>query len=87
MKALSAATLYKLAQDIRGWAHDLGFDSIGISATDLSEAALALREWLQQGWHGEMDFMERHVQERTRPELLVPETIRVISVRLGYWRA
>ena len=87
MKALSDAALYKLAKDIRGWARDLGFDAIGISATDLSEAALALRKWLQQGWHGEMDFMDRHVQERTRPELLVPDTVRVISVRLGYWRA
>ncbi len=86
MKALSDAALHALAEDIRGWAHDLGFDAIGISATDLSEAALALRKWLQQGWHGEMDFMDRHVQERTHPELLVPDTVRVISVRLGYWR-
>ena len=85
MKTLSDRDLQKLSRDIRQWALDLGFDAVGISTGELSEAAAALQRWLQKGWQGEMDFMGCHVQERTQPDLLVPNTFRIISVRLGYW--
>ena len=85
MKTLSDPALQQLSRDIRQWALDLGFDAVGISTGELSEAAAALQRWLKKGWQGEMDFMSAHVQERTQPDLLVPNTMRIISVRLGYW--
>ncbi len=33
---------------------------------------------------GEMDYMHRHGRKRTRPEELIPGTIRIISVRMNY---
>ena len=41
-------------------------------------------EWLQQGFHGAMDYMAKHGTKRTRPDELVPGTVRVISARMDY---
>ena len=38
--------------------------------------------WLDNGFHGEMRYMERHGRRRSRPAELVPGTVRVISVRM-----
>ncbi len=73
-----------LAVQIRAWAHELGFQAVGISDTDLAEAETGLLEWLAQGLHGEMDYMAKHGVKRSRPADLVPGTLRVISLRMNY---
>ena len=73
-----------LALDIRAWGRELGFAEIGIADTELSEDEARLLAWLDAGRHGEMDYMARHGVRRTRPALLVPGTLRVISARLDY---
>lgn len=62
----------------------LGFDRIGISDIDLTEAGTRLRAWIQDRRHGTMEWMARHGEKRWRPELLHPGTVRVISLRLNY---
>lgn len=74
----------QLARRIKQWGKDLGFQQIGITDTDLCKAEGHLMEWLQEGCHGTMHYMERHGRKRSRPAELVPGTIRVISVRLDY---
>lgn len=74
----------QLAQDIRQWASALGFQQTGISDTDLTHAEASLFDWLQQGYHGEMDYMQRHGTKRSRPGELFPGTVRIISVRMDY---
>ena len=73
-----------LADDIKCWGAALGFNEIGITDTDLSKAETAHQKWIEKGFHGEMDYMAKHGTKRTRPAELVPNTIRVISVRLDY---
>jgi len=73
-----------LAEQIREWGGDLGFDAIGISDTDLRTAEQGLEKWLAQGFHGEMDYMASHGSKRARPEELVPGTRSVITARLNY---
>lgn len=73
-----------LAERIREWGGDLGFDAIGISGTDLRTAEQGLENWLAQGFHGEMDYMASHGSKRARPEELVPGTRSVITARLNY---
>jgi len=73
-----------LADRIKHWGQDLGFDAVGITDTDLLEAEQHLQRWLNKGFHGDMQWMARHGSKRTRPEELVPGTIRVISVRMDY---
>jgi epoxyqueuosine reductase len=71
-----------LVVSIRIWARELGFQSVGIADTDLSESEPGLQEWLAQGMHGEMDYMASHGLKRSRPAELLPGTLRVISLRM-----
>lgn len=73
-----------LAQDIKQWGLELGFDGVGISGIDLSEAETHLNNWLERGFHGDMDYMQRHGNKRSRPGLLQEGTVSVICVRLNY---
>ena len=73
-----------LAAQIRAWAHELGFQAVGISDTDLAAAEAGLLEWLALGMHGEMDYMAKHGSKRSRPAELLPGTLRVISLRMNY---
>ncbi|SDH96433.1 epoxyqueuosine reductase [Vibrio xiamenensis] len=74
----------QLAQQIKLWATELGFQKVGICDVDLSEHEAELQKWLDAGFHGEMDWMARHGMLRARPNELLPGTIRVISVRMDY---
>jgi epoxyqueuosine reductase len=76
--------LAALAGRIRAWARELGFQQAGIAGIDLGEDAAHLRDWLAQGQHGAMDYMQRHGDRRERPDALVPGTLRVVSVRMDY---
>ena len=40
--------------------------------------------WLDQKYHGSMDWMEKHGEKRYVPEKLVERTVRVISLRMNY---
>lgn len=66
------------------WAEALGFEALGVSDIDLSETEQELQQWLAKGFHGDMDWMQRHGSKRTRPAELVPGTISIISVRMNY---
>ncbi|MFT5175905.1 MAG: epoxyqueuosine reductase [Gammaproteobacteria bacterium] len=77
----------ELTSSIRLWASELGFDQTGITGVDLSADEQRLLAWLQQGRHGEMQWMERHGVRRARPPELIAGTVSVISVRMDYWPA
>ncbi|CAH1532774.1 iron-sulfur cluster-binding protein [Vibrio owensii] len=74
----------QLAQQIKIWGKELGFQKVGICDVDLSEHEAALQKWLDAGYHGSMDWMARHGMMRARPSELLPGTVRVISVRMDY---
>ena len=84
MDASKTNELASLADSIKSWSRDLGFQQTGISDIDLHVAESRLNEWLLKGYHGEMHYMEKHGNSRSRPEILVPGTLRVVSVRLDY---
>ena len=73
-----------LKSDIIRWGNALGFQQVGVSDIDLAVAEARLDEWLRDKFHGEMSYMQRHGVRRSRPELLVEGTVRVISVRMDY---
>jgi epoxyqueuosine reductase len=82
---LSPARLRRLADEIKSRGEALGFQQIGITGIELGEDERRLQNWLAKGRHGEMIYMARHGPKRSRPDLLVPGTARVISGRLDYW--
>jgi epoxyqueuosine reductase len=77
----------QLAQRIRDWGRELGFQAVGIADADLSAAEPRLLDWLAKGRHGEMEYMARHGTLRARPAELKPQTLRVISCRMDYGAA
>lgn len=83
-KQSSVIDYHELAEQIKQWASELGFEQTGITDTRLDEPERHFLNWLDDGFHGEMDYMERHGTKRSRPQELTPGTIRVISTRLNY---
>ena len=75
---------HALASTIKEHAADLGFSACGITGTRLDQDESHLLRWLDDGFHGEMDYMQRHGTRRSRPDDLVPGTLTVISVRMDY---
>jgi epoxyqueuosine reductase len=73
-----------LARNIQTWGRELGFQQVGFAGVELGEDEAHLRDWLAKGQHGAMDYMARHGDKRSRPDELVPGTLRVISVRMDY---
>jgi epoxyqueuosine reductase len=84
--AMSASPLdlAAIAQTIKAWGHELGFQQIAITDTDLGEHAAHLRAWLAREFHGEMQYMAAHGAMRWEPGQLLPGTVRVISARMDY---
>jgi epoxyqueuosine reductase len=80
-------SLTALRQELAGLARARGFDALGVSDVALEADAARLQRWLDAGLHGEMGYMSRHGSRRTRPEELVPGTLRVLSARMNYWPA
>jgi len=80
----SSPDLTRLAARIKAWGEELGFQQVGITDTELTQAERRLDVWLAKGFHGDMDYMARHGRMRSRPEQLLPGTRRVISVRMDY---
>ncbi|NIA27475.1 MAG: tRNA epoxyqueuosine(34) reductase QueG [Desulfobulbaceae bacterium] len=80
----TAGELAALKNDILRWGEELGFQQIGVSDIDLAEAETRLEQWLDEGCHGSMQYMDKHGTKRSRPDELVPGTMRVISARMDY---
>jgi epoxyqueuosine reductase len=74
----------ELVERIRRWGKALGFQQVGISDIELGTAEQRLQEWLDAGYHGSMEYMQRHGSKRSRPAELEPGTVSVIAVRMDY---
>ena len=77
-----------MAADLTAWlnctARELGFAAVSVSQPDLSKAQNFYHDWIQAGFHGEMDYMARNADKRFAPAQLVPETVSIISVAMPY---
>ena len=73
-----------LLTQLREWATALGFSQIGVADVDLTSAEAGLAAWLNNGFHGSMDYMALHGLKRARPADLVPGTVRVLTARMDY---
>ncbi|MCL1114373.1 tRNA epoxyqueuosine(34) reductase QueG [Shewanella basaltis] len=81
---LTAAQLTELSKHIKSWGKALGFAHIGVADIDLSQHEAGLQHWLDNGYHGEMNYMASHGMMRARPNELHPGTLRVICARMDY---
>lgn len=81
---VEALDLEQWVATIRQWAHELGFQHLGISDVDLGEHRQHLHNWLEKNFHGDMSYMASHGSKRSHPEQLLPGTLRVLSARMDY---
>lgn len=71
---------------IKQKALELGFSAIGISKAEcLEKESKQLKEWIDKGFHGEMQYMENHFEKRVDPRKLVEGAKSVISVLYNYY--
>lgn len=74
------------SKQIKEHAKRLGFLSCGISkAGFLEDEAPRLEQWLAQGHHGSMTYMERNFDKRLDPTKLVPGAKSVVSLLYNYY--
>lgn len=81
-RAFTDDELAALADDIRRWGRELGFQQVGISDTDLGEHPAHLAKWLEAGHHADMEWLRE--PKRVDPAALKPGTRRIISLRMDY---
>lgn len=75
-----------LTRFIKESALNLGFSLVGIArAEKLQNESLQLEDWLQQGKHGSMKYMENHFEKRIDPTLLMPGAKSVICLGYNYY--
>ena len=74
------------SERIRSKALELGFRKVGFArAEPLGEEAKYLRDWLNRGYHASMKWMERDVEKRTDPRIVLPSAKSVICVAMNYF--
>ena len=73
-------------QKIKQKAYELGFNNIGVApAGFLEEEAGRFENWLKNGYHGKMQYMENHFDKRLDPTKLVPGAKSVMSLSYNYF--
>ncbi|MES2288639.1 MAG: tRNA epoxyqueuosine(34) reductase QueG [Pseudomonadota bacterium] len=73
-----------LSEEIKAEALRLGFAQCGIARADAHDGQAALSEWLGDGNHGSMAWMEERAVQRAAPQSLWPEARSVIALGMSY---
>jgi epoxyqueuosine reductase len=75
----------KLRQALEEQARTIGFSAIGVARADAApRSAERLRQWLAEGAHGDMIWMEETADRRCSPNGLWPEARSVIALGMSY---
>ena len=70
----------ELRTKIEAKAHELGFALVGVARASPSSHGDALRRWIAQGKHGEMDWLADCVEERVDVRTMLRNARSVIAV-------
>src|SRR5579871_6643688 len=74
-----------LAEAIKAKAQELGFDLVGITGAEPSAFAEEYRDWIAQGYAGEMEYLTRNLHRRLDPRDLLPDARSIIVVGMNYY--
>ena len=75
----------KLEHRIKAKAAELGFAACGIARADAApRTAERLRQWLAEGQHGDMIWMEARAHHRESPTALWPEVASIVALGMSY---
>jgi epoxyqueuosine reductase len=76
----------ELKQRLLSFAREIGFDSCRIAACGSAPHADEFRNWLDEGGHGEMGYMERGEEKRCDPQKVLPGARSIIVLALNYFQ-
>ena len=76
-------TTASLTTWVKEYAHALGFDQVGVAPAVHPPHADAFLRWLQQGYAGTMDYMERTASQRLDPTELLQNAQSAVVVGLN----
>ena len=79
-------TAAKLKARLVSFARQVGFDSCRIAECNPPAHATEFREWLRQGAHGEMNYMQRGEEKRCDPRKILPGARSIVSLALNYFQ-
>lgn len=75
-----------LKEQLQTLAGELGFSLCRIAPCPSPPHKEQFLEWLEQGCHGEMAWLERNKERRTDPQLVQPGAERVVVLAMNYWQ-
>jgi epoxyqueuosine reductase len=78
------AAASETASQVKSWALECGFDRAGVARVGRAEHGEAYLRWLEAGRQAGMGYLERGVERRLDPTLLVPGARSVLAVALRY---
>jgi epoxyqueuosine reductase len=67
------------------FARGIGFDSCRVAACGSAPHAEEFRNWLDEGEHGEMGYMERGEEKRCDPHKVLPDARSIVVLALNYF--
>src|SRR5262245_51243024 len=76
----------KVKAQLIAYAREIGFDSCRITACDTPAHATEFREWLREGAHGEMNYMQRGEEKRCDPQKVLPGAKSIVVLALNYFQ-
>lgn len=74
-----------LAETIKTWARDLGFDDCRVARAGEARHAADFREWIADGHHGEMAWLERGIERRCDPTEVLAGAKSVVCLAWNYF--
>src|SRR6266513_3426513 len=75
----------ELKQQLVSFALEIGFDSCRIAPGGSAPHGKAFRNWLAEGEHGEMGYMERGEENRGDPQKVLPDARSIVVFALNYF--
>jgi epoxyqueuosine reductase len=85
--AVQSLSLAALAAEVKRRARELGFDLVGIAPADPTPRRDYIRQWIDEGRGGSMEYLARRFEERADPAVYLPGARSVVCVALNYYAA
>jgi len=76
----------ELKAQLVSFAREIGFDSCCVAACNAPAHANHFREWLRDGAHGEMNYMQRGEEKRCDPQSILPGARSIVVLALNYFQ-
>jgi epoxyqueuosine reductase len=73
------------AAPLKAKAAELGFDACGVCPAEPPKGIVHYRRWLAKGFHGQMEYLRRHLPLKSDPVALLPGAESVVAVSMNYF--